>query len=318
MTEERRDEEAFRALAEDAPELTDPSLGSVEAMTRVGTRSAVATPIIVFDRMIGVLGLHRPEPGIWASADVLLAEAVAREIGLALHTARLLEENERRLGEQAALLKAAQTVTSELELETVLQRLVDEVAALLDAAAVDCYLYEPENGVLRCAASQGLQEDVIGFEFAANRGLAGRAIARGRPVLSDDYSALPDAIPHPAYEGFRSAVVAPMRWSGEVLGILGVGSRDPARRFTQADSGLLEAFANLAALSLRNAESFADRSRQAQIQRGFYRIASILGEPISLKETFDALAQAASDALGLPRLARSSAGGASNSGTSAW
>jgi PAS domain S-box-containing protein len=89
-----------------------------------------------------------------------------------------------------------------------------------------------------------------------------------------------------------------MRWSGEVLGILGVGSRDRARRFTQADSGLLEAFANLAALSLRNAESFADRSRQAQIQRGFYRIASVLGEPISLKETFDALEQAASDALG--------------------
>ncbi|HUI37300.1 MAG TPA: GAF domain-containing protein, partial [Gaiellaceae bacterium] len=261
-------------------------------------RSALGTPIIVFDRMIGVLGLHRPEPGSWAPADVQLAEAVAREIGLALHTARLLEENERRLGEQTALLKAAQTVTSELELETVLQRLVDEVAALLDADTVDCYLYDPDTGLLRCAAVHGLREGVVGFEFSAERGLAGRAIARGRPVLSDDHGALPDAVPHPAYEGLRGAIVAPMRWSGEVMGILGVGSRDRARRFTQADSGLLEAFANLAALSLRNAESFADRSRQAQIQRGFYRIASVLGEPISLKETFDALAQAASDALG--------------------
>ena len=282
----------------DAPELADPSLGRVENLSRLGTRAALATPVIVFDRMIGVLGLHRPEPGPWSSGDVVLAEAVAREIGLALHTARLLDENERRLGEQAALLKAAQTVTSELDLDAVLQRLVDEVAELLQAEAVDCFLLDQERGVLRCAAVHGSLEGIVGFEFPADRGLSGRAIARGRSVLSDDYESLPDAVPHPGYEGFRSAVVAPMRWSGEVMGILGVGTRDTARRFSQSDAGLLEAFANLAALALRNAESFAERTRQARIQRGFYRIAAVLGQSISRKETFDALAQAASDALG--------------------
>jgi PAS domain S-box-containing protein len=281
-----------------APELADPSLGSVEQLSRLGTRAVLATPVIVFDRMIGVLALHRPEPGPWSSGDVGLAEAVAREIGLALHTARLLDENERRLGEQAALLKAAQTVTSELELDAVLQRLVDEVAALLGAEAVDCFLLDQERGMLRCAAVHGSLEGIVGFEFPADRGLSGRAIARGRPVLSDDYESLPEAVPHEGYEGFRSAIVAPMRWSGEVMGILGVGTRDPARRFSQADAGLLEAFANLAALALRNAESFAERTRQARIQRGFYRIAAVLGQPLSREETFDALAQAASDALG--------------------
>ena len=189
-------------------------------------------------------------------------------------------------------------MTSELELDAVLQRLVDEVAGLLRAEAVDCFLLDQQRGVLRCAAVHGSLEGIVGFEFPADRGLAGRAIARGRPVVSDDYANLPEAVPHPSYEGFRSAIVAPMRWSGEVMGILGVGTRDPARRFTQADAGLLEAFANLAALALRNAESFAERTRQARIQRGFYRIAAVLGQPISREETFDALAQAASDALG--------------------
>ena len=61
---------------------------------------------------------------------------------------------------------------------------------------------------------------------------------------------------------------------------------------------MLETFANLAALALRNAESFEERSRQARVQRGFYRIASVLAEPISLEETLDALAQAAAEALG--------------------
>src|SRR6185503_17288938 len=165
----------------DTPELADPSLGDVEHLSRLGTRAVLATPVIVFDRMIGVLGLHRRDPGPWSSGDVGLAEAVAREIGLALHTARLLEENERRLGEQAALLKAAQTVTSELELDAVLQRLVDEVADLLRAEAVDCFLLDQERGVLRCAAVHGSLEGIVGFEFPADRGLSGRAIARGRP-----------------------------------------------------------------------------------------------------------------------------------------
>ena len=282
----------------DAPELADPSLGSVENLMRLGTKAVLATPVIVFDRIIGVLAVHRPEPGPWSAGSVALVEAVARELGLALDTARLLDENERRLGEQAGLLKAAQTVTSELELDAVLQRLVDEVAELLRSDAVDCFLLDQERRMLRCAAVHGSLEGIVGLEFPADRGLSGRAIARGRPVLSDDYGSLPDAVPHPSYEGFRSAIVAPMRWSGEVMGILGVGTRDESRRFTQADAGLLEAFANLAALALRNAESFAERTRQARIQRGFYRIAAVLGQPISREETFDALAQAASDALG--------------------
>ncbi|HYX88076.1 MAG TPA: GAF domain-containing protein [Gaiellaceae bacterium] len=281
-----------------APELEDPTLGGVETLIELGSRSVLATPIVVFDRMIGVLGLHRAESGAWAPGDVSLAEAVAREIGLAMHTATLLEENQRRLEEQGALLQAAQVVTSELELNAVLQRLVDEVANLLDAEAVDCHLLDADRGVLTCAAAHGLPEGIVGFEFPAEKGLAGRAIARGRPVISDNYSQLPDRIQHPVYEGFRSAVVAPMRWSSEVMGVLGVGSRDPERRFTSAQADLLDAFANLAALSLRNAESYEERSRQARVQRGFYRIASVLGEPISLEETLDALAQAASEALG--------------------
>ena len=89
-----------------------------------------------------------------------------------------------------------------------------------------------------------------------------------------------------------------MVWAGETRGVLGVGVRDPARTFSEGDVELLEAFASLASLALRNAESFGERSRQARVQRGFYRIASLLGEPLSLAETYDAAAQAAAEALG--------------------
>ena len=168
------------------PALVDRSLGGTETLLELDTRAVLVTPVLVFDRIIGIFGLHRPEPGEWSDAEVALAEAVARELGIAIHAAQLLQENAQRLEQQTALLKAAQVVTSELRLETVLQRLVDEVTKLLEADAADCYLYE--NGVLRCAAVHGFDPSLLGFEFPATRGLAGVAIREGRPLALRDYS----------------------------------------------------------------------------------------------------------------------------------
>ena len=166
-------------------------------------------------------------------------ETVEREVDAALHTAGLLAENERRIGQQAALLHAAQVVTSELEIDAVLERLVQEVTKLLNADAADCHLVDAERGVLRCAAVHGFGDaPLLGSEFSLPEGLA------GAPV------------PSPAYDGFARALVAPMVWAGETRGVLGVGVRDPARTFSEADVELLEAFASLASLALRNAESF--------------------------------------------------------------
>jgi PAS domain S-box-containing protein len=281
-----------------APELEDPSLGGVETLLELGSLAVLACPLIVFDRMIGVLAFHRTEAISWEEAEIALAEAVAREVGLAIHTAGLLAENKRRLEQQAALLDAAQVVTSELRLEAVLQRLVDQVALLLEADAADCYLYEAERGVLRCAAVHALPRSLVGFEFPSGRGLAGAAIAEGSPVLSEDYARIADPVPHEAYDKFTGAIVAPVMWSDEIHGVLGVGAREGRRSFTDADADLLGAFASLASLALRNAETFEERSRQAQIQRGFFRIATVLGEPLSLEQTLEAVAQAAGDALG--------------------
>jgi PAS domain S-box-containing protein len=50
--------------------------------------------------------------------------------------------------------------------------------------------------------------------------------------------------------------------------------------------------------AVRTAALLAEHSRQARVQRGFYRIASLLGEPVSPTGAYDAAAQAATEALG--------------------
>jgi PAS domain S-box-containing protein len=105
-------------------------------------------------------------------------------------------------------------------------------------------------------------------------------------------------VPDLAYQGFASAISAQMTWSGERRGVLGVATRDPERRFGDLERSLLETFAGLASLAVRNAASFEQSVRQARVQRGFYGIASALSEHLSQSATLDAVAHAANEALG--------------------
>jgi PAS domain S-box-containing protein len=281
-------------------------LVSPRLVEAVGAKSGVFVPLIVEQRVIGVL-VGAPTSGkrAFAPEEVTLMQSLAAEAALAIERTRsagaldvALAENARRLEEQTALLRAGQVLTSELELDAVLQTLVDEVAGLLRCEAADCYLLDRERDVLRCAAVHGLEHGLVGFEFPSDRGLAGEAIKAGHAALSRDYAGLADAVPHDAYGGYAGAIVAPMVWSGQVRGVLGVGTRNRERAFTEGDADLLQAFAALAALALRNAESFEERSRQVRIQQAFYDIASVLAAPISHAETLHAVARAAAQALG--------------------
>jgi PAS domain S-box-containing protein len=282
---------------ETARDLDDESLGGRKAVRDAGGRAVLATPIVVFDELIGVFTLHRTAARPWTHDEVVLTEAVAREVAVAVHVARLLGENRLRLARQSALLHAAQVLTSDLRLETVLQRLVEEVAALLGTDAADCYILDPDREILRCEAVHGLPEELIGYEFPASHGVAGEALRAGKPVIAADYADIGDPVPHGAYTDFSGAIVAPMRWSGTIQGVLGVGSRAD-RRFTEEDADLLGAYAGLASLALANARAYDARTRQARVERGFFRIAAVLGESLSLGETLEAVAQAANEALG--------------------
>jgi PAS domain S-box-containing protein len=279
-----------------APELDDGSLGARETLVELGTRSVVATPILVFDRMIGVFGLHRAEAGPWSAGDVSLAEAVAREIGLAVHIARLLRQNERRVEEQAALLKAAQVLTSDLRFDSVIQRLAGELVKLFRADAADCWIFDEERRLLACRAVTGVSERNIG-RLIPPHGTFATVIETGRPVLQRDFATTEKPPPSKDYAVFAEVMDAPITWLGEQRGVLGVCARDHGH-FDTSDLELLDTFARMASLALHNAESFEERERQAQVQRGFYGIAQVLGSTLSLAETLDALAQAACEALG--------------------
>ena len=163
-------------------------LPSPRLVERVGAKSGAWIPMIADEHVTGVLAVastdekraFKPEELSWLQALVAEAAQSLERLRAASALSAALEReqqvNRRSLQHQAALLQAAQVVTSEFDIDTVLKRLVDEVTKLLDTDAADCYLLDSERGVLRCAAVHGLDASLVGFEFAPERGLAAAAL----------------------------------------------------------------------------------------------------------------------------------------------
>ena len=177
-----------------------------------------------------------------------------------------------------------------------IRRIVEEVSRLVGADAADCWILEQDGRRLRCRAVRGLPAAEVGRSIPPE-GTMAQAVLGGAPVLKRRFAETEQPPPSEHYAVFAEVMDAPITAGGEARGVLGVCSLEHDR-FTEDDLMLLQAFARLAAIALRNAEAFEESTRQARVQRGFYRIASVLGEPLSSAATLDAVAQAAAEAFG--------------------
>ena len=176
--------------------------------------------------------------------------------------------------------KAGEALTSDLRFDVVIERLVSELRALVNADAADCWTLAAATARARLPGGAG-----------AARG-RGRADDPGRrhhrrgdhDRASRCCSASSPTTEQPPADGgdaaFAEVMDAPISSFGEIRGALGVYSQE-AGRFDESDLRLIEAFASLASIALRNAEAYEESTRRAQIERGFYRIAAVLSEPLS-------------------------------------
>src|SRR5436190_1633240 len=134
------------------------STAALKEALELGSHAVLAVPIVVFDELIGILALHRLEPGRWTPEERSLTEAVAREIGLAVHVAGLLRDNERRIAQQSAFFRIAEMLGQPLSLSATLDALAQAACDAFrgDAAAV----LIPRGSELELAASVRLPDQL--------------------------------------------------------------------------------------------------------------------------------------------------------------
>jgi K+-sensing histidine kinase KdpD len=94
-------------------------------------------------------------------------------------------------------------------------------------------------------------------------GAGGRAIAENRLVVIDDYYKPGRGIPTLAAENLSTAMAAPVREAGKVVGSLVVATYRPGRRYTEEEQDALLSLAEHASLALTDART-VEAMREAQ------------------------------------------------------
>lgn len=94
-------------------------------------------------------------------------------------------------------------------------------------------------------------------------GAGGRAIAENRLIVIDDYHRSPEGIPALAAQKLQTAMAAPVREAGKVVGSLVVATYAEGRRYTQEEQEALLSLAEHASLALTDART-VEAMREAQ------------------------------------------------------
>jgi len=188
------------------------------------------------------------------TAELILAiEHLEREIT----DRRRAEDALRRRNRELALLnRAAQVLSSTLDLDKVLVTVLEEVRRLLGVVASSVWLIDLETGELVCRNATGSQSDVVrGWRLAPGDGIVGRVASSGKSLIVSDAWADESHFEEVDREtglALRSILTVPLRVKRRVIGALQVVDTE-VDRFSDADLTLLEPLASSAAIALDNA-----------------------------------------------------------------
>jgi signal transduction histidine kinase/DNA-binding NarL/FixJ family response regulator len=178
------------------------------------------------------------------------------------------------------LRQVVESISSELDQERLLQRIVAAAVQLLGAYGGAVGLARPDGGELVLRALVNVPEEP-GTAIPAGIGVMGLALSTRAPVVADDYGDVPAPIPLQALYRLAPWLALPIFWQGRITGVFGICAADPARRFTEEDIDVLALFAKHAAIAIENAHLY-HQSRELAVTEERNRLA---------REIHDTLAQ---------------------------
>ena len=244
-------------------------------------RTTLAVPLLREGKAVGALGLWRREVQPFSDKQIALVETFADQAVIAIENVRLFKELDERtneltrsVGELQALGEVGQVVSSTLDLETVLTRIVSHAVQLSGTDGGAIYEYDEQSEEFLLRATDHMEEELI-TALRANPprlgdGVVGRAAASREPVQ------VPNILEERTYAprmrqmlerfGFRASLAVPLLREDRIVGGL-VVRRKSTGEFRPEVIELLKTFATQSVLAIQNARLFReieDKSRQIE------------------------------------------------------
>jgi len=166
-----------------------------------------------------------------------------------------------RLAELVRLQKFAQRITSTLDIEELVPRIVDEVATSLGCVEINLYLRDPEHSEFVLAGVRGCSVYGKGHRLRIGDGMVGHVAATGKMHYA------PDVTRDPYYVACepdtRSEVAIPLQREGHLVGVF-TASHCELDAFCPDQLRLLQGICAHVAVAVHNAQRFGDEREQRE------------------------------------------------------
>ncbi|MEE2705399.1 MAG: GAF domain-containing protein [Pseudomonadota bacterium] len=236
----------------------------IDEQTGFKTKNIVCAPIkTVRDDTIGVIQILNKKKGRFTKEDLDIVEAITSQAAVTLQNAQGMEEMEKSREKEMQFLDVVSDVTAEIELGSLLQRVMVESTRMLKADRATLFLNDPKTNELfsRVAMGDGIGE----IRLPNNVGIAG-AVYQSQETINIPH-AYADLRFNPSFDkqtGYftRSILCVPiMNKDGECIGCTQALNKTGGG-FTDEDESRLKAFTQQVAIALENAKLFEDVSKE--------------------------------------------------------
>lgn len=166
-----------------------------------------------------------------------------------------------RLAELIRLQKFAQRITSTLDLEELVPRIVDEVANSLGCVEINLFLRDLEHPEFVLAGVRGCSVHGKGHRIELGAGMVGHVAATRKMHYAPDVTVDPYYIA--CEPDTRSEVAIPLQREGDLVGVF-TASHCELNAFCPDQLRLLQALCDHVAVAVHNARRFGDEREQRE------------------------------------------------------
>src|SRR5271169_4409817 len=223
-------------------------------------RSELAVPLIIKNRLIGVIDIESPQPNHFTEEHKRLLTLIASRMAVGIENARLYTRTTRQARTLVLLNEIARELTSILNVDELLKRIAELLRRLIDYQMFSILLLDEAGEKLQHRFSQRFQENIqLKHEIPLGRGVVGYAAQHKEAVLVPDVNKDPRYVK--ANPETRSELAVPLVYKDKVIGVLDL---EHTRRgfFTDDHKRTVTTLAAQVAIAIENAQLYEEIARQ--------------------------------------------------------
>src|SRR5579884_1887896 len=223
-------------------------------------RSELAVPLIVKNRVIGVLDIESTQPAHFTEEHKRLLTLIASRMAVGIENARLYTRMTRQTKTLLLLNEIARELTSILNLDELLKRVGELLSRLIDFQMFSILLLDSAGEKLQHRFSLRFQENIqLKHDIPIGKGIVGAAVEEQRAVLVGDVKKDPRYIE--TNPETRSELAVPLIYKEKVIGVLDL-EHTKRNFFTEDHQRTITTLAAQIAIAIENARLYEQIARQ--------------------------------------------------------